>query len=694
MPDNHHDMLNELYDSQGAEEDQREYVEEADLFLNKRDGQWEPSISRQWSNRPRYTFDQCNPVVDAIMAEMEQTDFAIDVKPSGGNSTKETAMTYGGIIRNIENISNARFTYKAAARKMVGTGLAGWRIVQKYRDSDSFDQDLLIESILNFKERVWFDQDTAKQSAEDSKKCWILTSMQHQNYKELWPEGSGRGVSEPRSASAYDHKKSEEIIVGEHYFKETKKRELALMTSGEIFVIDDDFQKVHDEYKERGILVEDTRTRDVVSVKHRFFDGDDYLSNKTDTVFEYIPVIPVYSNFDLCENKVVYWGSIEKLMDPQRVLNYAESKKVAESALKPIEKTWMTTEQAESTEVKTTLATQNVNTDPVQLYDHVEGHVPPYKPQPTQPDMVLIEASQSAQTQMDRASGLFGPNRGQALANQAAETVKLLQNKGDSSNFKYFNSMEVAITHTARILVKAAPLVYSGRREVRLIGEDGTVSTATLKEKVFDEETQTVIELNDLSKGSYDTTCSSGPAFANKQQETVTNMLEIGKILPSVLEQGQDVLLSNISAPGMDAVASRIRQKMVLQGIIPEDQLTDEEIEMLKTKAGEEQKPDPIEEANLKLAEAENKKGDAALLKEKREWAESQAEVELKEAEQEIDAFKAETDRINVMIKAKQAGVSIGKVKAEIVGQKLDNQSKLIDLFTPPKEATNANPAA
>ena len=120
-----------LMDAQEAESDNREKVREAHHFLDKRDGQWEPDIINRMQNRPRYTFDKCNPIVDDIAGEMESADFDIRVRPAGGQATKDMAKTIDGLIRNIENMSNATAIFNAAGREMVAAGFAGWEVSGK-----------------------------------------------------------------------------------------------------------------------------------------------------------------------------------------------------------------------------------------------------------------------------------------------------------------------------------------------------------------------------------------------------------------------------------------------------------------------------------------------------------------------------------------------------------------------------------
>ena len=100
----HKKVLDKLSDAQAAEKDLREQAREAHLFVDKRDGQWEPERLNANANgdKPRYTFDMCNPIVDQVVSEIEQADFDIQVNPAGGDGTTAIAATYDGIIRNIE----------------------------------------------------------------------------------------------------------------------------------------------------------------------------------------------------------------------------------------------------------------------------------------------------------------------------------------------------------------------------------------------------------------------------------------------------------------------------------------------------------------------------------------------------------------------------------------------------------------
>jgi len=639
----HSECIKYLEEAQTTEHDNREKMREADHFLNKRDGMWDPEVIAKFSEKPRFSFDECNPIVDDIMGEIGKLGFDIKVLPTDLGGEKETAEAYEGIIRRVETISKARLIYDAACRVMVGTGMSAWRVIADYRDGDSFQQDLMIKRVPNVQDSLWFDPNAQEQDMSDADHCWILSSMTYKAYKKKYPQGTGVSVGSDIRTQVYPYKKPHEVIIGEYLYKKEEMRELALMSDGRVFVIDENFDKVKDELSQAGITIVKTRKRPYEVVYQKIFDGSDWLSDSKETVFCYLPVIPIYANFKISEGKVTYWGIVEKLMDAQRVLNYAESRKIEEGALAPRGKTWMTKSQANDPEVRKSLRTMNTNTEPVQFYDHVEGHPPPAYQGAPQSNPGLVEVSASTQNFIQRTSGVFDEARGTAPPQRSGYAIDLLQSKSDNPKKKFILAMETAMAHTCRVLIKAIPKVYDIEQELLVVNQDRTTDKVRVNFPVFDQQTQQIVILNDLKQGNYDVTCTMGPAFSTKQQETVTVLSEIAAIDPSILQIGSDILLSNISSPGIDQIAERKRMQMVQSGVIPPNQLTEEEKQMLQAQAQQPKQPDAMTIA----AQAEMVKAQAR-----------QQEVQLKT---EIAQQKIQLDQIKELVKKQQNDIKVGQ---------------------------------
>ena len=685
-------VLNLLSAAQEADHDNREKAREAHLFVDKRDGQWEPYW---WTNnvgKPRYTFDQVNPIIDQVTASIELADFDIKVSPMSGPASKETALVIDGLVRNIEAISRAKDIYVNAGRGMVTTGYDGWMISHKYSDPQSFDQDLVIEPVANFIDRVWFDPASYLQDKSDAQYAFLLHAMSVQEYVKRYPEGSQASVSIDREGDAY-YDKGQVIVVGQLFYVSQEAVELVLMSNGAVYTIDDDFKKVKDELVQLGI--EEVRTRKAYKTKvySRFFDQTDWLEDEEETIFDRIPIIPLYGNFKIVENKTIYWGVVEKLLDPQRVLNYSLSREIEEGALAPRAKYWMTLTQAAGHE--DALATLNTNSDPVQFYN-IDPETPsaPMQQGGAQVNPGLRTISESMRQIIGQTAGMFAASMGDNPGLQSGVAIESLQSKGDNGTIKYFRALESAIAATGDILVKAIPKVYDAQRTVRLLYEDGSSEMQVLNEPIIDQQTGEIVTLNDLTKGQYSVSCRAGPSFRNRQQETIETIIEIAKVDPSIVGMAGDILLNAIPTSAATQIGERKRLQMMAQGLIPQTQLTEEEkAQMAQSAQGQEQQQDPamvLAQAEMAKAQAEQMRAQVEVQRLQLETAKIQLEaqkmqlgLQADQASLQLETFNAQTNRMNTQIKAQEAGAKIQKESVQTQGMQIDNQMKVVSALNP-----------
>ena len=690
--DNHQDVIDLLSKCQMADQDNRERVREAHLFLDKRDGQWEPYWWNSNEDKPRYTFDQVNPIVDQVASEIEQSDYDIRVSPAGGNATKDIAVTIDGIIRNIEQMSNARTVYAQAARNMVIGGMDGWRVVQKYVSDNTFDQDLAIEHIGNFVDRVWFDPAAENQDKSDSRYAFVLHPMAKDEYEARWPEGSGESVDDSRDGEAY-YDKAEVVIVGEFLYLESQDRDLVLMSNGQVHEVNDDFEKVVDDLAAIGVTEVKRRKRKKHYVCSRYFDAKDFLEEKKETVFSRIPVVPTYANFKIFENKTIYWGVVEKLLDPQRVMNYSVSREIEEGALAPRAKYWMTPAQASGHEAQ--LQTLNTNADPVQFYN-VDPETPavPQQQGGAQINPGLRTISEAMRGIIGQTAGMFAASMGDNPGLQSGVAIRQLQDRGSNGTFKYSKGVEIAVAATGRLIKDAIPMIYDTQRQVRILREDESYDMVDLNQKVIDNETGEVVVVNDMQVGSYDVTCRAGPSFRNRQQETIEAITALAQTDPSLMQIAGDLLLQNISTPAASQIAERKRMQMISQGLIPPSQMTEEELQEMQAKQmmqAQGQAPD----AAMLLAQAEQMKAQADMmkvqidaqkvqnetLKIQLQAQDQQNEAVAQQAKTQVDVFNAQTNRIKAQVEAEKAGAVIDHTNIKAFGDQLDNQEQMADMM-------------
>jgi hypothetical protein len=734
----HNKVLNSITAAQDADRDNLEHSRECENFLHQRDGQWESGVYEKFKNHPRYTLDLANPIVDQISGQIKKADFAIKVKPSGGSADDDSAKIMAGIVRNIENLSGAQYVYNKAAEGFIGTGVDGWMITQEYSEDDGFNQDLFIRSVPNFIDSVTFDPNSMKQDRSDSEFALKRTAMSRAAFDDAYPKRSGLSLPEDRRNQDYVEK-PDQVIIGDFFYIEMEEKTVIKLSNGVVAELEE-ITPVLDELASQQIVEEDRRTIKTPVVFVRKLDGEGWINKEQRTVFKHIPLIPVYGKFKISNNKLIYRSAIDKALDPCRINNYAYSRIVSDTVLSPKPKIWMTREQAEGEE--STLRTMNTNNNPVQFYNHTDGQQSPYQVDGTTTNPALLQIMQQSNQSVTQATGLFAANMGDNPGLQSGVAIESLQEAGSTGTLDWFESMEIAQTHTGRILLAAIPNVYDATRTVRILGEDGSIEEQVINESIMDNQTGQPVIVNDLSKGSYDMTVSVGKSYKSRQEASVAAILEMAQIDPTVIQMGQDILLKNTNAPGLDLIAERFRQQLLQSGVIPQEQWTEEEQMKAQQAQAQAQQQPPQPDPMMLAAQAEMMKAEAdmatAQLKQQElqikgqelqlRAQEVQAANQIKMAELQmrgqkdgltaqqdqqkfdlevaalqqrgqkdgltaqqnqqkfdLDVAKAQQD---INIKSQSSSVDNEKKATETEGVELDNMAKKIDLMTPNVETT------
>jgi hypothetical protein len=452
------------------------------------------------------------------------------------------------------------------------------------------------------------------------------------------------------------------------------------MTDGSVYEDNDDFKTIVDEKALAGIFIDKNekgeemrRTRQSWRVYSRLFDGSDWLGEEEETVFDYIPLVPLYGNFDIVDDNVVYFGKLENLYDPQRVLNYALSRDIEDGALSPSPTIWMTDSMAEGNDY----SDMNTSRDPVRIFnidDQNPGLTPQYTGGPQQ-SQGLQTTIQNAMQMINTSSNTFNAQQGNANAQQSGIAGLQQIEQGNVGNIKWFKDIEVAWTQVGKILINAIPRVYDATRQVRILDEDGSYDIVTLNEIVFDQQTGKNISLNDLSIGEYDVVCEVGPAFNSAQKEAARSIEAMLAASPEISPMVLDVLFSNKKEPGMDIIAERLREQAFNNKLIPEDQWTDEERQKVAEQQALAAQQPPQEDPMMVAARAEEAKAQAdmaaAQIKQMEVQGKQQvdmARIQLEQQKLQLDAAKFERD--------KSDKYNVDLINADQNQQKIDLQAQ------------------
>lgn len=635
----HKSVIDSLDRIRGNEKDIRDRVRESVSFLNDPDGQWEQNAKKFFDGKPRYQFDLVHPAIKAITSEIMENEFNARVSESSHGGDSDVAEVYDGLTRSIQAMSAFEDIAQQSGRRAAAYGFDAWLIVNDWADVDAFDQDLLIKPIKDAINRVWLGP-SSEIDHSDCREGFVLSEITKHEYDEAYPKGARVSVG------CEHHDDKDDILIGDYYYIKKESKDLVLLMSGKVLT-EEDYLKFADKYTERGDTVVRRRTRKIPVCYVRKFDGKDFLTEEKRTPFAYIPIIPVYGNYDFVDGKRVYFGETEKLKDAQRVFNYAKSREIYDGAMAPTRKILHTDTHVEGREDE--WSQLNNSSAPGLGYNADPNAPPPFETGGPVVNPALANTAAGAANDIKEISSSYSPSRGEGLSGHSGVAYEMLQDKSSMGAITYIKALKRSISLTGKILVDAIPKVYDTKgRQVRLLNEDGTSKFESINEEFFNPQTNSMEVVRDLSQGHYDVSITAGPAFRNRKSEGLRAMIDLLKIQPQLLEMGGDIVIKSMDAPYIDQLGDRIRAQMIEKGLIPEKQLTDEEREKLAEEIRREQEaanqPDPMEQITLQALMVEIEKAKAEMQERQERLQLDLMEQMRKERETEIKAQKTESE--------------------------------------------------
>jgi hypothetical protein len=273
---------------------------------------------------------------------------------------------------------------------------------------------------------------------------------------------------------------------------------------------------------------------------------------------KYIPIIPVYGQETVVDNKKKRFGIVRMAKDPQRMYNFWQTSLTESVALAPKAKWLLAEGQDEGHENEWAMA--NIKSMPVLRYKQtdIEGQPapPPQRLQPEPPPTGVMAAAQAMTTDLMQVVGIFDPAQ-LPTGNISGKALQGQQQQVDLTNFHYYDNLTRSIRQTGKVILDLIPKIYDKERVMRIIGDDGKPEILTINQYGQDEEGINKI-LNDVTVGEYDVVMDTGPGYNSKRQEAVDSMMSILSADPSLMQQAGDLIFRNMDFPGAETIADRL----------------------------------------------------------------------------------------------------------------------------------------
>lgn len=623
-----------------------EMEEDVEFYSGK--GQWVDSIEKQREDegRPCLTFNKMPFYIDQITSEMRDKNPAIDVFPTEGNvatadlrianlaGNKDYSISevYQGIVRHIEYISNADIAYETGHEHSSTHGLGYYYLTTEYHDDDSFDQDIKIKRVKNWRSAL-LDPTFEEANGEDCKWGFLFTRIHKDDYKARYSDKNPVSIQTVGGQYISNWMSGEYYLIGNYYYAVPYNRTLIEMSNKAIYDLDDleqvkEGQKVSvlDELQAQGIV--ERRRRTVKSNKIMFckMSGADLLENPVETVWSEIPIIPVFGK-ELVDRdgKTIYRGAIRHAKDPQRMFNFWRSASIE-----------MVDEQTNSPYILSAkqyaaykALWDNPKRRPALVYDEDPAAPAPRREAPPQIPVGAVNEAGMADADIQATIGVNLPTGQHPTADQ-----EVIEQNGINS-VTFTDNLLRAINRGGKLIIKAIPKVYDGTRVMRIRFPDDTEDFVEINKTVRDEQTGQDVVINDLGVGKYDCKTRVGPSFTTQRQEIsekVFNLLQpMGASNPLVSQVLAYFGIKNMDMPEAEEIEKALK-KLLPPGVI-------------ELEPGEEpppqQPPTPQDQVGMKQAEALIADADSRIAKAETDKIKAAAEVE--KAQAAVEKANAET---------------------------------------------------
>jgi hypothetical protein len=514
-------------------------------------------IARQQEGRPALTINKTDTFVRSVVNNMRASRPRIRVHPVSDGACVKKANVIEGLIRHIEVNSNADLAYDTAAEYQVRSGEGFWRVCSRYVADDSFDQELYIDRIRN-PFTVYMDPSATMPDGSDADWCVITSSMKKEAFRKQYPrakiadvEDLGPGDDKAVWASA------EEVVIAEYYRFEEVADTLCLLSSGVRM-----FKSRIDPAALEYLHVTIVHTRPTVrrQLKWSLCTALQEL-DKRDQPGKYIPVVRVVGAEMIDDGKVIRFGMVRQLKDPQRMYNYWRTQETEFVALAPLAPWLMAEGQDEGHEGEW----QNANRKSYSRLVYKPVHddegsplPPPQRLTPQQIPAASVNAAMAASEDLKAVAGMFDPALGAEGNETSGKMVQARQGQSDMSNYHFYDNLTRAISHTGVILLDLIPHYYDTQRAIRILGIDGVPQTVTINEKQRDELGAIKQVLNDVTVGTYDVVMDTGPGYQTKRQENSDMLLGLLKTMPQVGQVAGDLVVRQMDFEAAQDVADRL----------------------------------------------------------------------------------------------------------------------------------------
>lgn len=628
-------------------------------------------------NKPCLTINIVEPHNRLVINEAMQNKISIRVRATGGDATAEAGEGMQALVERTENISSAMIAYRNAIENQINGGF-GWLYLEtQFIGPKSFDQDIYIRHAEDPR-AVFKDLDTKEPDGSDAGFGFIFNKMSRDKFNREHPKFKNRvGMSALGDDVLWVTDKH--VLVATYYERTGKNDELIHYTLPDGTEFTGHRSKMEADSSPElvdAVIAQidsgeiDGQYRDVITqdVNWYLIGGDCILKRgdkpSTRWIGEYVPIIPCYGRMSVIEGKMDCKGLTRAQISPQQMLNYSASGSVEFGALQSKTPYIGPSRAFESNEEQWANAN---NENPAFLaYDdwvQEEGEegrpvAKPERQEPPQTAPVYMQGMQDAERWAMMATGQFQSKMGEEDQQAAAsgKAINARNRQGDVATQDFAEHQADMFRLLGKMLIGIYPKLYDTKRVLHIEGEDLTKRIITIDpdaEEAFKKtkrETDTAEEIIfNPNVGEYEVVSDPGPNFATQRQQSWEAMTQIIAQNQALTDVIGDLAVKNGDFAGAQEMGERLKANIKHDKPWLFDDGQNPTLMALQTQ----------------FAAAQKLNGELLT-----KLADMQIKLRGRDERHDIDAFKAESERMRVIIEAAvEHALSLQKAEHELQTQ-------------------------
>jgi hypothetical protein len=608
------------------------------------------------SELPCLTINNTRVHNDLIINQIAKNNYGPKIRPVGGEASYKSAEMMESLIRRIQYISKFSAQRRKVAEQQVDGGIGYILIETRYVSEKSFDQDIYLKASRD-PTAVYLDPWITEPDGSDANFGYVFERKPRKEFNRKYPKWKNKIGAAPLDSAFSDWISEKEIVLVKYFRKMGKPDTLVSYKAEdgtEVERLASEIKKDSGEeiYKalmqqiEDGVL--DGKTRKVTNDEVEWFlIAGSTIIERGKWAGKYIPICRCVGRELVIDNTLDRKGMTRSLIDPNRMLNYNASMSVEIVALQPKSPFMAPARAIEGQEQYKTL---NINGFPVILYNDIDDEAPdglqeikpPFRLDPPKTSEGHVFGMQSAERWGMICSGQFQAQMGENDKQSAASGVGINERKqqGDTATYHFVEHQADMMNNIGVQLLDLIPKIYDTKRTLHVLDEgnekrwimiDPDQKEATKELQAEQEEEEAVRMAFNPGVGEYECVSDPGPDFATQRQEgwnAMSMILQQNMQLAAVIG---DLLFKYGDFPGADKIQERLQKEIKATKPYLFDESQDPGVMAMQTQVQK------LQTLNGELMQ---------------KLAEAQLRDKGREEKRDVDAFRADTDRMKAQIDA------------------------------------------